>query len=146
MPRYETLMLSVPEITTDEAAALQSGLDSLSSRFQAITISFERWGKYKLAYPVRKNEYGVYFLFRFQVAEDKKGDLLKELTTFLVVKNNELIMRHVITALPETGSIEYQRPLSLEETPAREVEVRDFKDGYRSMARPQRSYQKESAR
>lgn len=144
MPRYESLMLTVPEITTDEVATLQSSIESLLSRFQATTISFERWGKYKLAYPVRKHEYGVYFLVRFQVEEKKKDELLQELAAFFAVKNNELIMRHVVTALPEIGSLDYQRPLSLEETPTREVEVRDLRDGSRFSSRSQRTYQKEA--
>ena len=143
MQRYETLMLSVPEITTDETSALQSGFESIVTQFQATTISFERWGKFKLAYAVKNNEYGVYFLARFQVDENNKDLLLKAIATFFSVKNNELIMRHVITALDANDSLVYQRPLSLEETPAREMEVRgDYREG-RSMNRAPRPYQKE---
>lgn len=143
MHRYETLILSVPEITTDEISVLQSNFEAIVTQFEGAIISFERWGKYKLAYPVRKHEYGIYFLTRFEVDTKKKDDLLAALAIFFAVKNNELVMRHVITALDSKKSLTYQRPQSLEEVPVREVEVRDSRDS-RSFGRGQRPYQRDN--
>src|SRR5205085_1266729 len=81
-------------------------------------ISFERWGKYRLFYPIRKNDYGVYYLARFQAAAQQS--LLQEIRTFFVIRFDTLVMRHLISALEEHASLEYQRPRSLEEAPARE--------------------------
>ncbi len=144
MLRYETLILSVPEITTDEISVLQTSIEALTTQFKGTIISFERWGKYKLAYPVRKHEYGVYFLTRFEVDSLHKDALLAALNTFFAVKSNELIMRHVNTVLDSTKPLTYQRAQSLEEAPAREFEAREPRDSRGFGGRGQRSFQRDN--
>lgn len=116
--RYEALMLTVPEITADEAKSIEQQFDRLVTDKKGSMISFEKWGKYRLAYPVKKNEYGIYFLARFETAQP---ELVNEVNTLLEVKLHELIMRSMLTRLGVNQSLEYQRPQSLEETPTREV-------------------------
>lgn len=120
MFRYEVLMLAVPEITQDEAKQLEDRLEKTIEKFKGSVISFERWGKYRLAYPVKKNDYGVYFLARFQMDQAPTA-LLEELKTVFAVKLNEIVMRHMITRLDEEASLVYNRPHSLEDAPPREV-------------------------
>ena len=119
MNRYEVLMLTIPEITKDEVSSIESQVDRLVGESQGNLISFERWGKYRLAYPVKKNDYGVYFLTRFEV--EKPAKLLEELKSLFTIKFNEQVMRFMSTRLDEKASLEYERPLSLEETPKRRV-------------------------
>lgn len=135
MSRYEVLFLTVPEITADETNKLQSDIEKLLKDQQASLLSFERWGKYFLAYPIRKNDYGVYFLARFEVSDERKKALLDVLHMFFAVKNVDLVMRHMIAALDAEGSLEYQRPESLEEAPARESEQPFKGKGYKAKAR-----------
>lgn len=123
MFRYETLFLTVPEITTDEASSIEKQLDQLVQAAKGNVISFERWGKYKLAYPVRKYEYGVYFLIRFEVPEEGKGKLLESIKSLFLIKIFDLVMRFTTQKLSQEGSIEYKRPESLEEAPARDVDT-----------------------
>lgn len=118
--RYEVLFLTVPTITSDEASAIETQCAALMKEYHAFLISFERWGKYNLAYDVRKNNYGVYYLVRFEVEDASKKPLLDALKTFFAVKYNELVMRYVITALGENGPLEYRRPESLDNAPSRE--------------------------
>ncbi len=113
MQRYEALMLTVPEITKDEAKQLETELDKLIMSAKGAVISFERWGKFKLTYPIQHNHYGVYFLVRFEVLEP----LTKQLDELFKIKLNSFVMRHLISTVAE-GSLEYQRPKSLEEVPA----------------------------
>ena len=47
--QYEALLLTVPEITGDEVKHLETQLDKTIKAATGSTISFERWGKYKLA-------------------------------------------------------------------------------------------------
>ena len=122
MLRYETLYLTIPEITTDESSTIERQLEKVLKDNQATLISFERWGKFKLAYPVRKNEYGVYFLVRYETAPENGSKTLEDLTTFFRVKHNDLVMRFMTTALDPEKPLTYQRPESLEEAPARERE------------------------
>ena len=65
MARYEILMLTIPEVTEDEIKGIDPQILGILRVAKGSLVSFERWGKYRLCYPVKKNEYGVYFLVRF---------------------------------------------------------------------------------
>ncbi len=117
--RYEALMLSVPEITADEIKSIEQQFNRAVTDKKGSVVSFERWGKYRLAFPVNKNEYGVYFLARFE--GDDLQPLVSDVKTLLEVKLHELLMRSMISKLDPKQSLVYQRPQSLEEAPAREV-------------------------
>jgi len=119
MCKYELLMLAVPEITEDESKSLEKHVDELVKKAQGAMICFDRWGKYRLTYPIKRNEYGVYFLARFEAPE--ASDVLEELRHIFVVKLHTFVMRYLFTALDASVGAVYQRPLSLEEAPAREV-------------------------
>lgn len=116
MHRYEALILASPEITKDEATFIETEIGRLSQAVKGNIISFERWGKFKLAYPVKKNEYGVYFLARFEVPAGT--EVIEDMKTLFKVKLHESVMRYVICALDPNQSLIYQRPKSLEEVPA----------------------------
>lgn len=119
MVRYEALVLTVPEITADEIKTIENHFDRVMADNKAKTISFERWGKYKLSYPVKKNDYGVYFLVRFEA--EQANPLVSEVKNLLDVKLHDLVMRSMISVLDPKGSLAYERPQSLEEAPAREA-------------------------
>ena len=119
MHRYEALILTIPEVTADEVKSIEQQFDRIVVEKKGSMVSFERWGKYRLAYPVHKNEYGIYFLARFE-AEDPNL-VVNDIKTLLGVKLHEIIMRFMLTKLGEHQSLAYQRPQSLEEAPAREV-------------------------
>lgn len=123
MLRYEALFLLVPEITTDEANTIESQVEKTINDAKANVISYERWGKYKLAYPVRKYDYGVYYLVRFEVKNENKDVLLQTLRTLFAVKYVDLVMRYFIHKLDATGSLDYKRPDSLEDIPTRDVDT-----------------------
>ncbi len=119
MFRYETLILTIPEITKDESATLEFQIDKLITKFKGSIISFERWGKYKLAYKVRKNDYGVYFLVRFEVEDNKT--IVPDLNTLFIVKFSDIVMRSLTTSLDLNKPLEYQKPPSVEDAPKRAV-------------------------
>ena len=122
MSRYEILFLTIPEITEDESSSLEKHFDKVVSDVKGEVISYERWGKYKLAYPIRKYDYGVYYLMRFDVDDTTKEALIEVLKTSFQVKYIELVMRSMLGALDMRDSLEYKRPESLEETPSAEIE------------------------
>jgi len=120
MLRYEILLLTIPEITEDEARGIEKHLEKAVKLVKGSMISFDRWGKYRLAYPVNKHEYGVYFLVRFDI--DKEGiKVLDDIKRFFSLKLQNLIMRDMIARLSLKQSLAYQRPPSLEETPKRDT-------------------------
>ena len=118
--QYEALLLTVPEITGDEVKHLENQIDKVIKSGTGSIVSFERWGKYRLAYDINKNDYGVFFLTRFELPESKNA--INDLKTLLKVKFNNVIMRDMISVLDPKRPLTYQRPRSLEEAPAREAE------------------------
>ena len=61
MLRYETLLLTIPEITLDESSAIEAQLQKIVREHKGTLLSFERWGKMLLAYPVKKMIMGFTF-------------------------------------------------------------------------------------
>lgn len=118
--QYEALLLTVPEITGDEIKHLETQLDKVVKAGTGSTISFERWGKYKLAYEINKSDYGVFFLMRFEVPQGTT--IINDMKTLLKVKLNNVIMRDMISVLDPKQPLTYQRPRSLEEAPVREAD------------------------
>ena len=110
MNNYEILMLVRTEITKDELSALERQLDKIVAAKDARITLFDRWGKYKLAFPVNKNMYGVYLLARYEVPVDKVQELAKEIDTFFRIKYNELVMRHTTVKLAGKSSTMYKYP------------------------------------
>jgi len=119
MDRYEILLLTIPELTKDEEASLEDQLEKFLNDHKGSVVSFDRWGKYRLSYPVRNNDYGVYFLMRFDVDNDK--DFLKELRNLFYIKFNDLVMRHIVTRLEKDQPLEYKKPPSLEDVPKKHI-------------------------
>ncbi|HRN78243.1 MAG TPA: 30S ribosomal protein S6 [Candidatus Dependentiae bacterium] len=115
MHRYEVLMLAVPEITQDETKSIEKQIDSVVRQSNGSLISFERWGKYKLSYPVDRNDYGIYFLARFET--DKAETALNEISSLFKIRLNNIVMRNMLTKLEPNQSLAYQRPKSLEDAP-----------------------------
>ena len=125
MLRYETIILSVPEITADEASNLESQLDKFIGKADGKLISFEKWGKFKLAYPVRKNDYGVYFLMRFELEKSPKA-LLDEIESYFKIKLGNIIMRSMTSKLDLKASLDYKRSESLEDIPSGSKDMSSF--------------------
>lgn len=117
MFRYEVLFLTVPEITKDESEAIKTHFSKIIRTHKATLLTFDRWGKYRLAYPVNHNDYGVYFLVRFEVDGANKEALLASIKEIFVFKFNTLIPKHMVERLPDNAPAEYKRPASLEDNP-----------------------------
>lgn len=118
---YETLILAVPEITNDETKQLEKQFDAILQKNKCAKISFERWGKYKLAQQVNKNNYGVYFLTRYEVDQEHMAALLSDLSDYLKLKVANIVMRFMNSALDAKKGLEYIKPIPLDET-ARDID------------------------
>lgn len=118
---YESLILCVPEITNDEVKQVEKQLDTIFQKNRAAKVSFERWGKYKLAQPVNKNNYGVYFLTRYEVAQENMETLLAELSEYLTLKAANVVMRFMNSVLDSRKGLSYIKPAPLDES-ARDID------------------------
>lgn len=117
MSHYETLMLARTEITNDELASIERRFEELAAQTGGSIVTFDKWGKYRLAYPVEKGNYGVYVLARFNMTRGTKTTAaLEELEHFMRVKCNEIVLRHVTVRLEENAPTAYARPEPVDST------------------------------
>ncbi len=110
MNRYETLMLARPDITSDELTNLQEQVEKALGKTGTKVSVFDRWGKYRLAYPVQKNSFGVYILARYEIADEVRTQALSDISTLLKIKWNDHVIRFVTKALDADAPTEYQKP------------------------------------
>ena len=114
MIKYETLMLVRPDVMSDDLASLQTNIEKLITNVSGKIISYDTWGKYRLAYPVRKNNFGIYILGRFDVPEEQITDFIAKLKSYFKIKAHETAMRSLIKRLAEGTSLIYQKPQSID--------------------------------
>lgn len=110
MFRYETLMLTHPQLTTDELSMIEKHFDKILSDVSGKVISFDKWGKYRLSYPVQKNDYGIYILVRFDVPEEMATKITKEVDSFFKIKVHDIVMRFVTKKIDPSSPNTYLRP------------------------------------
>jgi small subunit ribosomal protein S6 len=110
MAHYETLLLARTEITKDEVINLEKQLDQLITSSKGKLNLFDRWGKYKLAYPIKKHVYGIYLLARYELPEENSAAIFKEIDMLFRIKYNEVVMRSVTIKLEGTPSTTYKKP------------------------------------
>ncbi|MBU4269975.1 30S ribosomal protein S6 [Candidatus Dependentiae bacterium] len=113
MLRYETLMLTNSHITKDEINMLESFFDKLAANFSGKMFAFDNWDKQRLAYTVKKNDYGTYVLVRYELPLESLTAFFKELDSFFKIKCNEIVLRNVTVKLDPKKTLEYRKPESV---------------------------------
>lgn len=111
---YETLLLTHTNVTEDELAAIEKHFDSIASKGEGKLATFDKWGKYLLAYPVKKNSYGLFALARYSIDQKHVTSLIQEIESFLKIKCNDIVLRHATVRLEGDSAEGYQKPDSLQ--------------------------------
>jgi ribosomal protein S6 len=127
MTKYEFLMLTTPGITGDEMGGLEKKFEDLLKQFKGTLVSFDRWGKCRLAYAVKHHDYGIYYMARFEMSEPQM--FFKEIKLLLDVKYHELVMRTSTVKIDPKKTFTDFRPDAVEDLPTRNVDqfLRDNK-------------------
>lgn len=89
MNNYETLYVLKPTLTDEETAANIAKIEEILVREGAEILATNKMGMRKLAYPVEKNERGVYTIVYFKAA----GSVINELERNL--KFNEEVIKYL---------------------------------------------------
>ncbi|SFV62610.1 SSU ribosomal protein S6p [hydrothermal vent metagenome] len=89
MNNYETLYVLKPTLTDEETAANIAKIEEILVREGAEILATNRMGMRKLAYPVAKNERGVYTIVYFKAP----GTIINELERNL--KFNEEVIKYL---------------------------------------------------
>ncbi len=100
MRRYETLFIVDPELADD-------GLREVAEKFKNIIladkghiIKYDEWGKRKLAYPVRKREYGFYILLDYCGPSDIVNELERNM------RIDERVLKYITVKLADSFDME----------------------------------------
>lgn len=110
MVRYETLILAHPSIEEDKIAFIEQHFNQLCTKFDGKVLSFDRWGKLSLSYPVKHQDYGVYILVRTEFSRLSGQHILEDLKQFFQMRCSDLILRYLHKRLEDEQSLEYQKP------------------------------------
>lgn len=70
MRRYETIFITLPDLSEEDQAALQEKIRSLISAHKGEIINLEDWGIKKLGYEIRKNKNGRYYFLDYRATPD----------------------------------------------------------------------------
>ena len=115
LQHYELLLLAKTEITDDEQSMVKREIEQLINARSGTLDQLDRWGKYRLSYPVEKNDYGVYILIRYSLQKGKESsELNKAIAMLLKIKCNDIVMRFSIVRLDKRPSLQYEKPDALD--------------------------------
>jgi small subunit ribosomal protein S6 len=82
-----------PELDGDELHDVISNVEELIKRNNGKVTKVEPWGLRKLAYPIKKQQEGRYFLMEFDLEPDGIAEMER------VLKLMESVIRHLIVRL-----------------------------------------------
>ncbi len=94
---YEILFIVPNKFTEEEAKKVISNLRELIETNDGKITYEEYWGKKKLAYKIKHNEYGYYALYEFDLEREKLADLNR-----LIRLNNEVLRHQIILTKKQT--------------------------------------------
>lgn len=117
---YEMLMILTSDIPQTIYDEINNTIYNIIKQKDGIVVTYDKWGKYLLAYKIKKSTYGIYVLVRFGIAKEKVQEVLQILHNTCNLKYNNYIMRYVFVKIGKTISDIYCRPDSLEDAPRRE--------------------------
>ena len=93
MQKYETIFVVDSLLKTEEIEDIITKYERFVSANGGEINAIEKWGKKRLAYEIKKRQYGYYVLIRF----DGPGSMIKQLER--EYRLNELILRYMTLQL-----------------------------------------------
>lgn len=111
---YETLLLLKSDVTDMQVVSISKEITDIFKKHDAVEILFDNWGKLRLAYPVNKEDYGVYILVRYKVPSTTVHSCLNRLDQLFRVALNEVVSRHVNVAITQKQANDpYKKPSNI---------------------------------
>jgi len=87
---YELIYIINPDVAEDALEAQVNGISQSITSREGVIASVDRWGKRRLAYPLKHYLEGVYVLTKFKISPSR----LKEIESGL--KISEDVLRHLL--------------------------------------------------
>ena len=93
MRSYEIVFIVHPELDGDELDGVVNNVEDLIKRNNGKMTKLEPWGLRKLAYPIKKQQEGRYFLMEFDLEPRNIAEMER------VLRLTEPVIRHMIVRL-----------------------------------------------
>jgi len=123
VPRYELVFILSPEVAEEQVGpAVDKVTQAITSHGGSVEVT-ERWGRRRLAYPIKHFTEGNYVLTRFQVGAGAVAELESQLKVSEEVIRHLLVKmdpRQVIPATPEPSQA--AQPVNEEAAAKQEVQ------------------------
>lgn len=75
MQHYELAVIINPDVTEENIPSVLDKMTQFISQMGGATIKVDRWGRRKLAYPIKHYREGEYVVTQFELEPDKAGEL-----------------------------------------------------------------------
>jgi len=105
---YETIFILNPETAPETVEQIAGRLTDVVTRLDGRLLRAENWGRRRLAYPVRKNQKGVYIYLRYLGYEDMVLELERNMRML------EPVIKHMTVKIDEDVNPE-SRPVREED-------------------------------
>ncbi len=98
MPTYETIFITLPNLSDEEESGTVGPLSQLVAE-RGVLVANDRMGRRRLAYPIKKNEDGIYTRFLY----DSDPSLPRELERRLRISDR--VLRHMTVRLEDDWAV-----------------------------------------
>lgn len=114
MQRYELAVVYDPGLEVDLSKA-EDRVKKIIADNKGTIVSDDNWGKRKLAYPINKNEHGVYVFYIVELEPTSLGkiestlNITNEVIRYLIVRQDEKELAKAAAAKAEKAEREASR-------------------------------------
>ena len=125
MNQYELIYVTRPTLNADELSSISSKVSGLIEKADGQVLATEEWGRRRLAYPILKNEHGLYSYINFVAPADaplgveKSMGLDDSFMRYMTVRLGENVDVDAVRQVAETKKAERDAARAAEEEAAR---------------------------
>jgi len=94
---YEILFIVPNKFTEDEAKKIATKVDAMIVETEGKVTFSEFWGKKKLAYKIKNNEYGYYGLFEFDLEKENLAKIDNNLRLSTEILRHQIVIKKIKT-------------------------------------------------
>jgi small subunit ribosomal protein S6 len=95
MPKYQMLYIISGDVTDNDVESKVKTVDKVVTDLGGKITDSETVGRKKLAYTIKKQEFGTYVKLYFEIEGDKLVEIPKEF------KSHSFVLRHIIISAPD---------------------------------------------
>ena len=97
MKEYELIVILHPDLEIDQDKPL-SKIEKIITSQSGVIANRDDWGKRKLAYPIKKQLFGLYFVYELELTPESVAEIEHNLTITSEVLRHLLVKREEVIA------------------------------------------------